>query len=403
MKRLQRNLGEPAPVPEAGIRRAVEIMRGGWLTRYGEFGGEESEVAALERDFARYVGSPYALAVNSCGSALNIALLCAGVKPGDAVLMNAFTLAPVPGAIVHAGAEPMFVECDGSYLIDLDDLERKAGLGAKVLLLSHMRGHIADMAAVTAICRRHGLILIEDCAHTLGARWDGTPSGRFGNFGCYSLQAYKHINAGEGGLLITDDADAAAKAVLYAGSYMLYGQNGAAPDAEVFLRHREAIPNLSCRMQEVTAALARPQIGLLEERGRDWNRSYRRLAERFSALDAVVVPERDLREDYIASSIQFSLVGLSPRQIAGVIERCASGGVPIKWFGNARPEGFTATFEHWRYVRPPRLERTKAMLQGLCDMRIPLSLTEEDCVLIAAILGEAIAAVGTERCAGQAK
>ena len=396
MKRLRRDLGEPAPIPEAGIRRAIEIMRGGRLTRYGEFGGDGSEVAALERDFARYMGSPHAVAVNSCGSALNIALLCAGVKPGDVVLLNAFTLAPVPGAIVHAGAEPLYVECDARYHIDLEDLERKAGLGATVLLLSHMRGHIADMEAVTAICRRHGLTLIEDCAHTLGARWGGTPSGRFGEFGCFSLQAYKHINAGEGGLLITGDADAAARAVLYSGSYMLYGQNGAAPDAEVFLRHRESIPNLSCRMNEVTAALARPQIALLEERGRDWNRSYCLLAERFSQIDAVLVPERDPREDYIASSIQFSLTGLSPRRITAVIDRCASRGVPIKWFGNERPQGFTATFEHWRYVDPPGLARTRAVLQGLCDLRIPLSLTEEDCGLIAEILAEAIAKVSAE-------
>ncbi len=395
MQRLQRDLSEPAPVPEAGIRRAMEIVRGGRLSRYGEFGGHRSEVAALERDFARHMGSPYALAVNSCGSALNIALRCAGVKAGDRVLLNAFTLAPVPGAIVHAGAEPLYVECDDNYLIDLDDLERKAGRGSKILLLSHMRGHIADMQSVTAICRRHGLTLIEDCAHTLGARWDGTPSGRFGMFGCFSLQAYKHINAGEGGLLITDDADAAARAVLYAGSYMLYGQNGAAPDADVFRRHRESIPNLSCRMSEVTAALARPQIGLLAERGRDWNRSYRRLAESFSAIDAVVVPERDAREDYVASSIQFSLAGLSTHQISAAVDRCASRGVPIKWFGDACPRGFTATFEHWRYVQRPRLERTRAMLERLCDMRIPLSLTAADCTSIAEILAEAIATVRT--------
>ena len=168
MKHLQRDLSEPAPIPEEGIRRALEIMQGGRLTRYGEFDGEGSETAALERDFARYMGSSYALAVNSCGAALFLALLCAGVKRGDRVLVNAFTLAPVPGAVVHAGAEPLYVECDERYLVDLVDLERKADQDAGVLLLSHMRGHIADMDAVTAICRRHGLILIEDCAHTLG-------------------------------------------------------------------------------------------------------------------------------------------------------------------------------------------------------------------------------------------
>ena len=392
MKRLQRDLGEPAPVPEEGIERALQIMRGGRLTRYDEFCGAGSEVAALEQEFAAYMGSRYALAVNSCGSAMFIALLCAGVRPGDRVLVNAFTLAPVPGAVVHAGAEPLYVDCNDRCLVDLDDLERKAGMGARVLLLSHMRGHIADMEAVMAICRRHGLILIEDCAHTLGAHWDGTPSGRFGHFGCFSLQAYKHINAGEGGLLITDDEDAAAKAVLYGGSYMLYGQNGAAPGADVFRRHDRSVPNLSCRMNEATAALARPQIGLLRERGLAWNRRYRKLAALFSEIDGVAVPERDPREGFIASSIQFSILGLSGERIAQALECCAAHGVDIKWFGNPEPRGFTATFEHWRYIDPPPLEGTSAMLRGLCDMRIPLSLTDADCELIADVLAGAIAA-----------
>ena len=371
-------------------------MRGGRLTRYGEFRGAGSEVAALEREFAAYMGSRYALAVNSCGSAMFIALLCAGVRPGERVLVNAFTLAPVPGAVAHAGAKPLYVECNDRYLVDLDDLERKAGLGARVFLLSHMRGHSADMDAVAAICRRHDLVLIEDCAHTLGANWDGTPSGRFGQFGCFSLQAYKHINAGEGGLLITDDEDAAARAVLYAGSYMLYGQNGAAPGPEIFRRHDRLVPNLSCRMHEVTASMARPQIGLLRERGLAWNKRYRRLAALFSAIEGIVVPERDPREGYIASSIQFSIVGLPADRIARVMDCCAAHGVDVKWFGDPVPRGFTGTFEHWRYVEPPKLDRTSAMLQGLCDMRIPLSLTDADCDLIADVLRGAMTAAGLQ-------
>ena len=396
MKRLRRDLSEAAPIPEDGVQRAVEIMRGGRLTRYGEFGGSGSEVAALERDFADYMGSRYALAVNSGGAALFIALLCAGVQRGDRVLVNAFTLAPVPGAVAHAGAEPVYVECNDRYLVDLDDLDHKAGLGARVLLLSHMRGHIADMDAVAAICRRHDLVLVEDCAHTLGAHWGDTPSGRFGRFGCFSLQSYKHINAGEGGLLITDDEDAAARAVLYSGSYMHYGQNGAAPGQEVFARHDRSTPNLSCRMHEVTAALARPQIALLGERGAAWKQRYGTLAGLFRAIDGVAVPERDPRERFIGSSIQFSLTGMSGHRIRRVVDWCAARNVDIKWFGNARPQGFTGTFEHWRYVQPQKLDRTRAMLQGLCDMRIPLSLTEEDCRLIAATLAEAVAAARTE-------
>ena len=368
-------------------------MQRGYITRYGEFGREQSEVSLLEREFADSLGCRYAVALNSCGSALFLALLSAGVQPGDRVLLNAFTLAPVPGSIVHAGAVPVFVECNDQYLIDLGDLAHKAETGAGVLMLSHMRGHIADMHAVTKLCQRYGLTLIEDCAHTLGAKWDGTPSGRFGDVACYSFQSYKHINAGEGGMLVTDDPDIAAKAILYSGSYMMYGQNGAAPAAEVFARHQASIPNLSLRMHEVTAAIARPQIQLLAERGRAWNASYRDLAARLAAIEHVTVPMRDPREEYIASSIQFSFTGISAERIARIVDRCAAQGVGIKWFGRPEPRGFTSHFEHWGYApEQPPMNQTREMLSRLCDMRIPLTLTPEDRKLIAQVIADSIQA-----------
>ncbi|MDH3640429.1 MAG: aminotransferase class I/II-fold pyridoxal phosphate-dependent enzyme, partial [Gammaproteobacteria bacterium] len=334
---LRRDLGEPAAIPTSGLRRAEQLIRGGYITRYGEFGRDQSEVALLERDFADYLGCRYAVALNSGGSALFLAMLSCGVKQGDQVLLNAFTLAPVPGSIVHAGAIPVFVECDDRYLIDLDDLARKVDTGAQVLMLSHMRGHIADMDAVTDFCQQRRVTLIEDCAHTLGAKWDGTHSGRFGDLACYSFQSYKHINAGEGGMLVTDDPDLAAKAILYSGSYMMYGQNGAAPSEEVFARHQAAIPNLSLRMHEVTAALARPQIELLEERGRLWNASYRDLEARLGAIEHVTIPTRDPREEYVASSIQFSITGVPVERISQIVDHCVARGVGIKWFGRSEP------------------------------------------------------------------
>ena len=130
-----------------------------------------------------------------------MALKAAGIKPGDAVLSNCFTLAPVPGAIAHAQARPVLVDVADDYTFDLDDLDRKAAAsGAKTLLLSHMRGHIYDMDRLTEICLRHGVQVIEDCAHTMGALWRGKATGIWGRAGCFSLQSYKHANSGEGGL-----------------------------------------------------------------------------------------------------------------------------------------------------------------------------------------------------------
>ncbi len=391
MTGLERDLGEPAPVPGETMDRVRAILEGAQLTRYGEFKGEGSEVAALEREFAAYMGSRYAVAVNSGGSAIYLALLCAGVRPGDRVLLNAFTLAPVPGAIVHAGAEPLFVECNDDYVVDLQDLRGKAKLGARVLLLSHMRGHIGDMHGILNICNDHGIAVIEDCAHTLGAHWDGHLSGSFGSFGCFSLQAYKHINAGEGGLLTTNDEDAAARAILYSGSYMLYGQHEAAPDLAVFERHKHSTPNLSLRMPEVTAAIARAQLPLLEDRARIWNHGYAQLAKRLAQVPHVRLPKRDPREAFIGSSLQFSFEGLSATRIDNIVARCTERGLSLKWFGRAEPQGFTSTWEHWRYVHEAQpLQRTRGMLDGLIDMRIPLTITSADCALIGDILEASI-------------
>jgi len=99
--------------------------------------------------------------------------------------------------------------------------------------------------------------LIEDCAHTVGGRWGDKFTGRFGLTGCYSSQTYKHINSGEGGLLVTDDDDVMAKAILYSGSYMLYDRYLSKPPLDIFERHKKMIPNFSMRMSNLSAAVIR--------------------------------------------------------------------------------------------------------------------------------------------------
>ncbi|MEE3070503.1 MAG: aminotransferase class I/II-fold pyridoxal phosphate-dependent enzyme, partial [Pseudomonadota bacterium] len=221
------------PIPAEGIAAATAVMQHGRLHRYNEAAGETAEAALLEQEFAAYVGAEYALAVASGGYAICTALRAVGVKHGDPVLTNAFTLAPVPGAIAAVGGTPVYVEVTPDLVIDLDDLATKADQ-AKVLLLSHMRGHICDMDCLMQICDEAGITVVEDCAHTMGATWKGVQSGRHGAVGCYSTQTYKHMNSGEGGFLVTDDAELMARAVMLSGSYMLYGKHRAGPEPEVY-------------------------------------------------------------------------------------------------------------------------------------------------------------------------
>jgi len=399
LPRLARDLTEPEPIPEAGIARACELMRSGRLFRYGEMGADQNDVALLEQEFAAFVGRRYCVAVNSGGAALCLALKVLDLQLGEPVLVNGFTLAPVPGAILHAGGRPVLVEVGPDYVIDCEDLRAKArASGARILLLSHMRGHIADMDAVMAACDELGLLLVEDCAHALCAAWGGRAIGTFGAAAAFSAQTYKHLNAGEGGFLVLDDDDRIARAILHSGSYMLHAQHRSAPPAEVIAAWEERTPNFSMRMTALAAALLRPQLHDLPRRAARWNAIHDRIGAAIARSQHVRLPPRSPKERYGATSVQFSLLGFDDAEIAAVLDRCAARGLPIKWFGAGRQRGFTSAPRHWRYAgEQGPMAQTHAILAGLCDIRTPLSLTDEDCDLVADILREAIETVVSAR------
>jgi dTDP-4-amino-4,6-dideoxygalactose transaminase len=369
------------PVPEESIARAVAVLRSGRLYRYLTPPGDTSEASLLEVEFANLVGSRFAVAVNSCGSAMFLALKCTGVKIGDPVLMNAFTLAAVPGAIAHIGARHVLVDITPDLTIDPDDLAAKARVtGGKHLLLSHMRGHIADMPRLVALCRDFDITIIEDCAHTMGASWAGKSTGTFGKVGCFSLQSNKHINAGEGGLIVTDDEDIAAQAILYSGSYMLYEQHCCRPPEHVFRRWRDTTPNFSLRMSNLVAAIARPQLRLLPERALAWNDCYGRIASRLSVIPGIRVPARLQQEEFVQSSIQFTVAGLDERGFDKFVALCKSHGVKFNWYGAREPVGHVSAPGHWHFVGDHQAPaETERQMERLCDMRFPLGLLPEQC------------------------
>ena len=376
------------PIGPEGIEKALEILKSGKIHRYNVAPGEQGEAALLEKEFAAYMGKKYCLACASCGSAMYLALKACGVQKGDKVLCNAYTLAPVPGAIENAGADIELVEIIDDYTIDLDDLEAKAPK-AQWLMLSHMRGHITNMDRIMEICGKHGVTLIEDCAHTMGATWDGKKSGSFGHVSCFSTQTYKHMNSGEGGLLVTDDDEVMAKAIIYSGSYMLYERHGARPPMEVFEKIKTQVPNYSCRMDNLRAAILRPQLRDLDQQCRRWNERYDFLEQGLKKIPGITCPERDPREYYVGSSIQFSLVGQQPDLIQNFLSACMHKGVELKWFGSEEPVGFTSAYGSWQYFdNLPSLPNTNRILAVMCDMRIPLTFSLEDCGRILEIIKE---------------
>ena len=375
------------PIPDQGIAAAIAVLQSGRLHRYNTAPGELAETALLEEEFAALTGAGYCLAVASGGYAMGCALRALGVGQGDAVLSNGFTLAPVPGAIASVGARPVFVEVTDDLVLDFTDLAAKArSSGARVLLLSHMRGHVCDMDALMQLCGQLNLQVIEDCAHTMGGSWNGVVSGRHGIVGCYSMQTYKHVNSGEGGFLISDDAQVMARAVLLSGSYMLYGTHRAAPPPQAFEAVRMVTPNISGRMDNLRAAILRPQLRLLADRVARWKARYLALEAGLTGVPGLTLIRRPEAESFVGSSFQFHLPDWSKARIGQFLTQTLSRGVELKWFGADQPMGFTSRYDHWRYAEPQDLPQTNRILAGLLDMRVPLTFSVQDCALIARII-----------------
>jgi dTDP-4-amino-4,6-dideoxygalactose transaminase len=180
-------------------REVLNCLETGWL-------GTGPKVAQLEREFREYKGAQYAVAVNSCTAALHLSMLAAGIGPGDEVITTALTFCATVNTIIHSGAKPVLVDVDpATFNIDPRELEAKITNGTKALLPVHFAGRACDMDALISIAQRHGLMIIEDCAHAVETTYQGKHAGTFGSFGCFSFYVTKNMITGEGGMILTPD------------------------------------------------------------------------------------------------------------------------------------------------------------------------------------------------------
>lgn len=348
--------------------------------RYVSSNPEESQVACFEREFrdAWGGGMRFAIAVNSCSSAILLVLRALGVGPGHKVLTPAFTFTAVPSAVVNLGAMPILIESTMDFKVDMDDLREKAVANpeAKVLLLSHMRGWISDMDAIVAFCKEHDLILVEDSAHALGSRWNGQLVGTFGIAACYSFQSYKIVHPGEGGMIVTDDEDLAARVIISHGAYEdLYTRHLVGPPEEVIRKYLNRLPLYNMRMPEQIAMEARQQLPRVEEEKRRYAKVYKEVVDGLLiAADFIDIPRASPLEDRVTDSIQFRLRGFSPDMVDMLVSyvrlrRFNLAGIGTK--DNARAP--------WNQLYIPgiknlALSKTHAALDTACDMRLSTSM-----------------------------
>jgi dTDP-4-amino-4,6-dideoxygalactose transaminase len=194
-------------IQQAEIDEVVDSMRRGWL-------GTGPKVTRFERDIAAFkqVDPDRLVALNSCTAALHLSLLAAGVGPGDEVITTALTFCATVNAIIQVGATPVLADVDPiTSNIDAQDVERRITPRTRALLPVHFAGRPCDMDALMALAGKHGLKVIEDCAHALEAQADGRGAGTFGDFGCFSFYATKNVTAGEGGMVLARNAADAAR------------------------------------------------------------------------------------------------------------------------------------------------------------------------------------------------
>ncbi|MGR3375486.1 DegT/DnrJ/EryC1/StrS family aminotransferase [Salipiger abyssi] len=389
------NMHHAEPIPEEARAEIERLLQSGDLFRYTA--PEDAPVALLEREFAALMGSKYALAVSSCSAALFLSLKALGLPRDAKVLLPGFTFAAVPSSVVHADCVPVLCEVGDNYRVDLADFEAKLE-GVSAVIVSHMRGHTSDMDAIMALCDARGLPVIEDAAHSLGTVWGGRKIGTIGKIGCFSFQSYKLVNAGEGGILVTDDADVVARAVILSGAYehnwkkhMARGDNRADLE-EAFARWQNRLPLYNLRMSNLSAAVIRPQLPQIERRVVDGRRNHDFVAERINLSPWIEVPEKLGPEERAPDSLQFNLVGMSRDEMRAFADTAEEMGVKVQVFGlstdNAR------AFWNWQFMGEiPELPRTRAMLERACDTRLPARLTLEDCVGVSDVLVAAAEAV----------
>ncbi len=242
-------------IGEEEKREVLEVLESGWLFRYGDPKDPKfkQKVYTFEKEFAAYCGVNHALATSSGTSSLLVALIALGLKPGDEVIVPAYTFVASYTAIIFAGLVPVLAEIDESLTLDPKDIERRITPKTKAILPVHMLGNPCDMDAIMAIAKKHGLVVLEDACQAGGGSYHGRKLGSIGQMGAFSLNIFKTITAGDGGVTITNDRE------LYERAFAAHDQGHSPLRTGVEVGHR-SILGLNFRVNELLGAVALAQL-----------------------------------------------------------------------------------------------------------------------------------------------
>jgi len=333
----------PQEIGEEEIAAVTAALRSRNLFRFFK-SADQSPTAQLEARFAELTGVPYALAVNSGTSALICGMVGLGVAPGDEVLVPAYTYIATAAAALAIGAFPVVVEVDASLTMDPADLERKITPRSRLVVPVHMRGTPCRMDAIMDVAKRHGLVVLEDCAQANGGSYKGRPLGAWGDAGAFSLQQFKIITAGEGGIVTTASREVFERAACWHDS------------AYAFWKEKEGLSILpflgeNYRMSELNGALGLAQLGKRDRIVARLRAIKRRLLAQLA--DEPGLPVQEVPDP--AGDCAVSLVLLLPnseRVAAFAAALRAEGAQAGSVFDKALPDRHI--YYHWDYVMEQR-------------------------------------------------
>ena len=238
----------------------IKVMQSGHLFRYGSEADPKflHTVADLEKAFAKYCSAEFALATSSGTGSLISSLIGVGLKPGDEIIVPAYTFVASYTSCIFAGLIPVLCEIDDSLTLDPNDIERRITSRTKAIMPVHMLGNSCEMDEIMAIAKKHGLLVIEDCCQAVGACYRGRKLGTIGDIGAYSLNVFKTINSGDGGIVVTNDPNH------YETAFGMHDQGHKPSRLGVEVGSRNVL-GLNFRMNELTAAVALAQLEKLDK------------------------------------------------------------------------------------------------------------------------------------------
>jgi dTDP-4-amino-4,6-dideoxygalactose transaminase len=377
-------------VHPADEEAALRAIRSHLFFRYDQRAPQETECGQLERELCRYFGSRHALATSSGTTALALAIMAARIPPSSLIACPGFTFVATPSAIVLAGCRPFLVEVDENLHMDLADLRRRWRPDIKAIMVVHMRGFAADMAALECFAAEMGVPVLEDAVPALGAEFNGRKLGTFGLAGAFSTQSDKSLNCGEGGFLLTGDSELYARAVVLSGAYegrfQRHFDAGQSPPIATDLD----LPLFSFRMDEIRAALLRAELTRLPARLRRFRANYEYVADALRDLPGIQIRQPVAPGSYLGEAFIFRVPGSEAKWFASAL--CCEG-IDARNLGSDEDANVRA-FWNWRFMFgaadvaqiQARLPSTTRYLRQAVDVPLSSTLCGQDCdQLIAAV------------------